>query len=531
MSTLTSLARAQAVATGTAQPVCTRRHVHLSDRPLVLVPLVLAGEANAPLAALVGDDSRTGRLLVVSQPRNRDRRFAFAAELAHIVVSYIEGYYASAQAVPGGRGQDDRIRFADAPQLVVPNPACIAFVRMLGRSTRFRRPSGEYAVDPAVPVLGRWLSYFAERAEHPGSCLLLAATDAVALHWASGQSPVEDLNLAALMGWIDPPAGMTGAQAAAAGEDPVTWPPAGPATDPTFDNEVLAQLIAACDLPDDDARARQRAETALQAALAAQVAPTWRLMWRAVGLLRGIPPGGRVAARWDADKDSFTSYAGYLRDDGPPQPRRDAAVAAALRLNWLERAQASYTAQRAMDDPLVMAEHRLAGEAFAGTVTAAEPGRLDSSGKRRKLRPLITVTTEDSPRIDPGVMLVSPSRPGQQARVISVSAAPVQPESAQAVPPPAAPSPATAVPATAVPAVPVRSRVAVVLELAGGMGRALVPEPGSVPEPGERLCYTTLTDSYQPAGSFPDRAGTPWTHGGPPPEYVPADEDASEAWS
>lgn len=521
MTTLTSLARAQAVSTGMAQPVCTVRHAYLSDRPLVIVPLALAGEANAPLAALVGDDPLAGRLLVVSQPRNRDRRFAFAADLADIVVSYIEGYYSAVQTVPGSRGQDERTRFADAPQLLVPNPACIGFVRLLGRSTRFRRPTGEYAVDPAVPVLGRWLSFFAERAEHPGSCLLLAATDAVASHWASGQSPVEDLNLAALMGWIDPPAGMTGAEAAAAGEDPVTWPPAGPATDPAFDNEVLAQLIAACDVPDDDARARQRAETALRAALAAQVAPTWRLMWRAIGLLRGMPPGSRVAARWDADKDAFTSYASYLRDDGPPQPRRDAAVAAARRLSWLERSQASYAAQRALDDPLVMAEHRLDGEAFAGPVITAEPDRLDSSGKRRKLRPLITVITEDSLRIDAGATLVSPSRPSQQARVVSVAVVPA---------PPGPAAPAGQVPAGLVSAPPLR-RTEVVLELSGGMGRALTAEPGSVPEPGERLCYTTLTDSYQPASSFPDREHTPWTHGGPPPEYVPADEDASEAWS
>lgn len=235
-------------------------------------------------------------------------------------------------------------------------------------------------------------------------------------------------------------------------------------------------------------------------------------MWRAVGLLRGLPPGGRVAARWDADKDAFTSYAEYLRDDGPPQPRRDSAVTAAQRLNWLERAQASYAAQRALDDPLVMAEYRLAGEAFAGPVTAAEPGRLDDSGRRRKLRPLITVVTDDSPRIDAGARLVSPSRPAQQARVVSVTVR-------------AAPVSAGAAPGLA------SRQTEVVLELSGGMGRKLTAEPGSVPEPGERLCYTTLTDTYQPSASFPGRAETPWTHGGPPPDYVPSDEDATEAWS
>ena len=55
-STLTSLARAIAAERETAQPIRTVRHVHVSDRPLVFIPLALAGEANAPLAAMVGDD-------------------------------------------------------------------------------------------------------------------------------------------------------------------------------------------------------------------------------------------------------------------------------------------------------------------------------------------------------------------------------------------------------------------------------------------------------------------------------------------
>jgi hypothetical protein len=119
---------------------------------------------------------------------------------------------------------------------------------------------------------------------------------------------------------------------------------------------------------------------------------------------------------------------------------------------------------------------------------------------RRKLRPLITLSTGDSLRIEPGATLVSPVRPVQSARVVSVS--------------------------TRLADVPQE----VVLELSGGMGRALTAVPGSVPEVGDWLCYTTLTDSYQLRSSFPAREDTPWTHGGPPPEYVP-DEDAAEEWS
>ena len=90
---------------GIAQPVATVRHVHLADRPLVLVALTLAGEANAPLAAMVGDDPGSARLLVVSQPRNRDERFAFAAELAEIVVGHLSDCDAALRAMASGDGR------------------------------------------------------------------------------------------------------------------------------------------------------------------------------------------------------------------------------------------------------------------------------------------------------------------------------------------------------------------------------------------------------------------------------------------
>jgi hypothetical protein len=502
MSALTSLARAEAAQRGRARPVTTVCHVHISSRPLVFIPLALAGEACAPLAAMVGTDPAAPRVLVVPQPRNRSQRFAFAGEFAEIIVSYVEGFSGAEETVPGGRGTEPRTRYAQAPQILLPNRTGIAFTRLLGRSTRFRRAAGEYAVPAGVPLLGRWLTFFAERAEHPGSCLMLAATEALCQHWASGQSPTEDLNLAALLGWIDPSPGCTGRQAALAAEDPVRWPPAGPATDPVFDNEVLAGLAAAFDRADasGDDGARQRARLALERALTTQLTPTWRLMWQAVALLRELPPAGHVAARWDADKDAFTWHAAHLREDGPPQPRRDSAVAAARRLARLERAQESYAIQRAMDDPLVMAEHRLAGDAFAGPVTAAEPDRVDTSGRRTVLRPRITVETYDPVLAGPGTVLTSPARPAQQARIVAATTPGGQP-------------------------------ARVVLELARGMGRELTPAPGSVPALGEHVCYATFHDNYQPVPVFPEPEQTPWTHGGPPQPYAPADEDAQEAWS
>src|SRR5262249_19780031 len=158
-------------------------------------------------------------------------------------------------------------------------------------------------------------------------------------------------------------------------------------------------LIAACSRADQSSDREKIAVMNLQNALRGQLAPTWTLMWRAVGLLRSLPAGTRVAGRWESDREAFTSYCQHLRDSGLPQPRRDSAVAAASRLNSFERAQASYAAQRAFDDPVVLAQYRLTGEAFGGIVTAAEPDRVDATGPRRKLRPLITVLTQDPLRI------------------------------------------------------------------------------------------------------------------------------------
>jgi hypothetical protein len=499
MTTLTSLARAIAVSTGTAQPVCTVRHVHIGPRPLVFIPLALAGEANAPLAAMVGADPAAPTLLLVPEPRDRDQRFQFAADLAAMIMPYIQGHFTKAGAEAGGC--EPATCYADAPQFLVPNPAGVAFVRLLGRSTRFRRTEGPYAVAPSVPVLGRWLTFFAERAEHPGSSLLVAITDALAAHWAAGQSALEDASLGALLGWIDPPPGMSGAQAAAAAEDPVRCPPAGPATDPTFDNEVLEQRILAVRTArmTGDGRTYDRARTALAQALATQLEPTWASMWRAVGLLRELPAGDHVRSRWDGDKAAFTWHAQHLRDGGPPQARRDGAVSAARRLANLERVQEMVAAQRAFDDPLVLAEYRMTGEAFAGQVTIAEPDRVDATGRRRVLRPRITVATQAELVVQPGTELTSPARPSQKARVIDVA--------------------------------PTGDQTQVVLELQGGMGRSLTPEPGSVPSVGELICYAIFSDSYRPAPAFPEPEDTPWTHGGPPPPYVPSDEHAREDWS
>ncbi|MCH5671664.1 hypothetical protein [Streptomyces gilvus] len=530
MSLISTLSRLEAVRTGRAQPAATVRHRHLADRPLVFVPLTTAGEAGAPLGALVGTERDAPRLLVVPQPRDRDLRFAFLAELADAVLPYIDAHAEDVEAAErtetdpetGKRVKVEVELCADAPQLIVPSRAGIDFVRLLGRSMRFRRtaeqdPETPYPAPPRVPLLGRWLTHFGERARVPGSSLLLAMTDVLSRHWATGQSNLEDQHLGALLAWIAPPEGMSGAEAALHAElargprDQLLCPPAGPATDPAFDNKLLAPAIERYDrartalaAAEDGLEADDRlgeltaAEREIRDLIAGVTRPTWDRVWDGLDLLRSLPEGAHVEERWTRDRWSFTAHRDRVTAGEPPQPRRDDAVTAANKLASREREQARLEAQEALDDPLVMAGRRLAGEAFAGEVT--EVVMAYSESKRPSPRPLVTIRTDDRPHL------------GERAK--AYRSLDGKPQSAEFVGSEESEDGGTLV----------------VLRVLDKMGRGKEPEPGSVPEKGDRLCFTLFEHEQRGGPKLPDPEQTPWTHGGPPGEPMaePADPLTAE---
>ncbi|MGW5178451.1 hypothetical protein ACWERY_29485 [Streptomyces sp. NPDC004082] len=518
MSLITTLARLEAVSSGRAQPAATVRHRHLSERPLVFVPLTTAGEAGAPLGALVGTDRDAPTLLVVPQPRDRDLRFAFLAELAAVVLPYIDGYAGEVEAAErtetdpetGKRVKVEVELCADAPQLIVPSRAGVEFVRLLGRSMRFRRtaeeePEAPHPAPPRVPLLGRWLTHYGERARVPGSSLLLALSDVLSRHWATGQSSLEDQHLGALLAWIDPAPGESGAEAALRAEltrdseGQLLCPPAGPATDPAFDNKLLAPAIERYDrartalaAAEDGLEADDRlgeltaAEGRIRALVASRTRPTWDAVWRGLDLLRELPEGAHVADRWTRDRWSFTGHRDRVVAGEPPQPRRDDAVTAANKLATREREQARLEAQEALDDPLVMAGRRLAGEAFAGEVT--DVVMAYSEGKRPSPRPLVTVRTDDRPHL------------GERAKVYRSLGG--KPQAAEFV------------------GYEEHGEAGadglVVLRIVDKMGRGKEPEAGSVPEKGDLVCFTLFEHEQRGGAKLPDPEETPWTHGGPP---------------
>ena len=502
MSTLQAIARLQAYESGYAQPITTVRHAHIAERPMVFIPLQLAGQAAAPLAAMLGENRRRPRLLIVERPRIRRFRFQFAAELAEILLPYVESF---TEQSFGDEPPDD------APQIIVPNQGAIAFMAHLGRSTRFRHAEGAdtesaqgRGIAPGVPALGQWLTWLSDRARVPGSSVLLAATDLLRAHWATGQSGYEDGQLAALHAWIDPPPGLTGAEAARRTADPVLFPPAGPGTDPGFDERELAPALEACEAAHGDPAAEQAARKTLEDALRSQLEPVWHQVWGAIALLRGLEPAAHTVRRWEADRRAFADFDAHVQGGGLPQPRRDSAVSSGRRLSQYERELDRFDAQRAYDDPLVMAEYRLAGEAFAGIVEEAEAERLIGEGRSRKLRPLITIRTSDELWAEPGDKFHNAANPRQSATVVRIEQQ-VGDSDAD-------------------------DESIVTVELTGGMGRGRAAAKGTVPEVGDAVCFTGLALEGVPGAAFPEAHETPWTHGGPPVGYAPTDDDAEEDW-
>lgn len=389
-----------------AVPKASRRHIHCSSSPLVVAGYHLAGDPGAPVALLWGTNRHTEpHCIVVPEPRNRSLRFQALAEFGSELVSYLKTFRV--------RGIDGIC--LDAPQLIVPNTATADWLGgIVGRFTRNLRTNGDSPVPPVVPIAGKHLSFFTDRA--PGSCLLVPATDALAMHWQTGQLPIEDLNLAALLGWIDPRPGMDGLQSARMGE---AQPPAGPVSDPNWDANALAPLIGEWHRADNDA-ARSNVRLELASEIRTQLTPAWVDCWKTLDCLNSLPPANHVTNWWELDRRNWSAHCARITDGRAffrniPTPVQDAA-----RLRIIESRTEDLARNMALDDPLVMAVAVASGEALAGRVIALDSERRTRNAHGRAVRrPLITVEPALEFTRPAGTTLFLSTNPGVKVEVLT----------------------------------------------------------------------------------------------------------------
>ena len=192
MTLLATLARLEAAGAGRAQPLSRVRHPHLSGQPLVLIPLTLAGDPATPVATMAGTSRTAPPAAGVPQP----------AIVSSGCASWTAWPGWSWITSPPGRRPArwfpppaaEGARYADAPQVLVPTRAARDYLGLLGRATRFHRPTALRG-GLSVAVLGRWLTFLADarlswlRAPGGPDLLLAAQWQPGRARWKTATSP------------------------------------------------------------------------------------------------------------------------------------------------------------------------------------------------------------------------------------------------------------------------------------------------------------------------------------------------------
>lgn len=339
-----------AAVVGAAQTAAMTRTIRLLPDALLLAVVGLAGEPGALHAVGAGRRLQRPLLACAADPRDREAFYALLDALAEPVA-----------------GAWDAARDAGIYlQVVVTSAKSADLLEQIGERARTAR-----GVPPAVRRLGAHLGYLEDRRHVAGQQALIVAPEALLAHLATGQSPVDDGHLGAVLEWIKPGAGGGGSGHISDRLRRAEALPAGPRRSPQDDAERLAPALRAL----HDARRRSdptqahRAATAIAGLLMEDIARHSRLLHEAVDALdrlalpgdHSLPdlpdPIRRRSGRNGLDQlaaaeaRAFRSRAAAIDKAGGRAPHlgRDAEL---RRLIEREAAHAAYTAAVLLGDPM-----------------------------------------------------------------------------------------------------------------------------------------------------------------------------------
>jgi hypothetical protein len=379
---------AEAARAHTAVRRTAYRHQHVSGKPLVVVVYNLSGEAAAPLGVMYGTDPspKKATLVVAAEPRNRDSRFGAINQFAADFVDFVRPYLVL-KTEPKKDGGFRQVA-VDAPQIVVPNRGTRAYLgARLGRSLRYLGLGDTHDVPEQTQWTGAHLSWFAEHANLPGQSSFLAMTESLSRHFVTGQSALEDENLAALLAWIDGVPGELLPELERLEE--LAY---GPVPNPKWEAKLEPFVKAYTDgLRAEDQAKVSLAEKNVEKEVRAALAKAYAATHRALAILRDIDEAASVPARWSRDVYDWSDHARRSAKGIPRFARRHDALRAAQTLQRWSSAAEALEVQQAFDDPLIMARLDAEGRCVTGTVTAVDwdHKEIKPGKKNRSSAPLI----------------------------------------------------------------------------------------------------------------------------------------------
>jgi hypothetical protein len=401
-----ALLRLRAWHEGRAQVRVSCQQVCIQPHAMLLAPVKMAGEDVTVFACGWGGRGGPMRFDFVADPRNRDAEFALFARLGAVLARYFTWCQA--------RGLH--------PQVWVASPAAVRLLDLLADRLRYAG-TGPAAKPAEVVRFGEHLTHLAQRAAVPGNQTLLAATEVLGLHFATGQQPAEDAHLRAFLAWIDPPPGRPLEEVVAEAEAT----PMGVLAQPDTDNNDLAGPVAAWNA----ARRRDASPAALDAlarpvgaVLHTVVTPIFDAIGVAIDAVErlGLPELASLAGRVTDEERAFASFVAYLDRPDHRFALRDQPLPAALGLLEREAAAADLAAELALEDPLCRAQAASAGAALTATLVGHRQTTEPSTGptgrrSRRQVHTITLRTAEADGRLRPGDTFRWTTNPGLVVQV------------------------------------------------------------------------------------------------------------------
>ncbi len=369
-----------------AVPATAKRHLRISRKPLVIVPLGLAGEDGAVLALGMGRTREDLELLVCPEPRKWNLQTRLLRDFSSRLLRYLDRRAADrepAEVAPGWTKDIAR----RAPQIVVPTPAAVTLLQRVAERLVWQRVDVGRPADPDMLRAGGWLWFFGERHELVESDgLLLVATDAQLMHFVPPISTAEAAHLLALNAALAPPPGSSAVAAARAVEHLT----GSTLTTPEHDSRVLQPAIEAFNEASRE-RASRAALRPLVAAIETAVRPAVEALYAAchdaldrLRALEPIPPVRSGGRRTIAERHAFTRHADFLARD-PRFARADSLRRGLFLVEDAVTEQVRVLREARWYDPLARAVASMTGDALDGKVRAVRETTIQLQRRVQRL--------------------------------------------------------------------------------------------------------------------------------------------------